>query len=421
MNGNGSATGSNGLAKGNGVAKKRTPNGGTKTVLVGKLVKAQDEQVNSTSLDYDPSQDNNLEYYWQSYPTDSFKERVEWVFDLVVNFRMPGWNFAIPPLPGLPSGIASKLGEPISPTANSPISSVGMIRYDTRRALLAARILYFAAGYFALDILKTLMMTDPYFVFGPTTYALPPHLAFLASSPFSLNFFHQLISALCIILSLEMVFMMAPLGLSILLGPSILGQTAHAWYYPTTWGSWSSVLDKGLNGLWGSWWHQTFRFAFAAPTNFLVANGYIKPHTNTTRTLSLLFAFGISGILHSAGSISQFPLSKPTSSLIFFMCQALGITIQTLFCALSKPLIAKVPRSLRRIGNLVFVLGWLLYTGFWLTDDFARGGIWLYEPVPISIMRGMGLGERDAGWWCWEHFGVSWYSGEHWWEGGIAI
>lgn len=424
-NGNGSSTGSNGFAKEeNGVAKKRVGNGRPSTDSGQGSVGTQnmhEQKIDPTSLDYDPSKDDALEYYWQSYPEHSFKERFAWVFDLIVNFRMLGWNLAIPPLPSLPPGIASQLSEPVS---NSHISPIGLIRYDTRRSLLRARLPYFIAGYFLLDALKTLMMTDPYFIFGPTTYALPPHLTYLSNSPFLLHFTRQLITASCIILSLEMVFMMAPLGLSILLSPSLLGQTAEAWYYPTTWGSFSSsVLEKGLNGLWGSWWHQTFRFAFAAPTNHLIANGIIKPHTNTTRILSLLFAFGISGLLHSAGSISQFPLTHPTHAPIFFMLQALGITLQTLLCTSPplKPLISKLPTSVRKTGNLLFTLGWLLGTSSWLTDDFARGGIWLYEPVPISVFRGMGWGERDAGWWCWDGLGVGWYAGEHWWESGVAI
>lgn len=49
------------------------------------------------------------------------------------------------------------------------------------------------------------------------------------------------------------------------------------------------------------------------------------------------------------------------------------------------------------MGNWVGTVGWLYLTGPLLADDFARCGIWLFEPVPVSIVRG-GLGER---WWCW--------------------
>jgi len=37
----------------------------------------------------------------------------------------------------------------------------------------------------------------------------------------------------------------------------------------------SLILSRGLNGLWGGWWHQTFRMGFAAQTNYLVRHGWL--------------------------------------------------------------------------------------------------------------------------------------------------
>jgi hypothetical protein len=54
-------------------------------------------------------------------------------------------------------------------------------------------------------------------------------------------------------------------------------------------------------------------------------------------------------------------------------------------------------------------------------DDFARGGVWLFEPIPVSPLRGLGFGQEGDRWWCWGHIGVGWYTGKHWWESGIAF
>jgi hypothetical protein len=359
-----------------------------------------------------------IDYYWQGYP-DNLRERIPWVCDLLMNFRGPGWNWAILPLPALPPQIKATLGGTIDAASWTGISSVGLRRFNTRREVFVKQMPYFVIGYFLLDILKVVMMKDPYYIFGPNTYALPPHLQ--GYSLLALRFIRQVISTLSIVISLEMVFKLCPLGFCLLLGPKVLGLRGEAWYYPTTWGSWGRVMDHGLNGLWGSWWHQTFRFAFSAPSNFLIDNGYVHPHSFVARVLAMIFAFGISGILHSAGSVSQFPHTHPWHALAFFMLQAVGVVVQLTICSILHPYIKKLPRSVRQAGNFLYAFFWLFETGWLLTDDFARGGMWLYEPIPISPLRGLGFGEKGDGWWCWDYKWIGLYSRKHWWESGIAF
>ena len=358
------------------------------------------------------------EYYWQSCP-DNLLERIPWAMDLLMNFRGPGWNWVISPMPGLPPFIKAKLGEPIDETSKSGVSSVGLRRFDTRRDLFNYRMPQFVAGYFVLDVLKTTIMKDPYYVFGPNTYALPPHLKSLTL--FQLNLFRQCLNSVTIVVALEMVFMLMPLSMCLLLGPSVFGLRGEAWYFPSTWGSFDNILNKGLNGLWGGWWHQTFRFIFVAPTNYLLDNGYIKARSTAARLSALFFAFGISGILHTGGSITQLAKSNPWQAPVFFMSQALGILIQTTVCGFLHPRIKQLPKLVRQAGNFLFTFTWFFYTGWLLVDDFARGGIWMWEPLPISPMRALGFGSGDDSWWCWGDLGIGWYTGKHWWESGISI
>ncbi len=80
------------------------------------------------------------------------------------------------------------------------------------------------------------------------------------------------------------------------------------------------------------------------------------------------------------------------------------------------------------MANVVFLLLWFYVTGPLLADDFARGGIWLFEPVPVSVVRGLGFGLNEEGWWCWGEGGgkwVGWWSDRsgrgRWWRSGVML
>lgn len=288
------------------------------------------------------------------------------------------------------------------------------------------RVPRFIIGYFLLDIIKTTMLHDPYFLFGPTTYALPPHLAWL--HPWVLKVMRQSLGAAGIIVAIELIFSIPPM-LTILV--------PHSWnlpltwtppYFPSTWGSASALLDQGLGGLWGTWWHQTFRLGFSAPYSWALREGYLQPRTVSARLFSVVCAFGISSLLHASGSFTEVADTKPLHAPVFFLSQALGVILQTTGTSYFKPQIVKLPLWLRRTGNVLFILLWMHLFGSWLIDDFSRCKIWLFEPVLLSYARGLGFGKGEpAGWgsfWLgsrWEPIGLRWYSGKHWWESGIAI
>ncbi|TVY82638.1 hypothetical protein LSUE1_G002834 [Lachnellula suecica] len=361
---------------------------------------------------------SSMEYYWQPYPK-TLGERIPWILDHTINFRGPGWNWAVPSLPPFPPAVKRGLGEASSIQPRSRISKFGLKRFDTRRELFWGVFPKFVLGYFLLDVMKTFMVKDPYFIFGPTTYALPSYLQ--GVSPIAVYCVRQIITFVAVILALDMVFMLGPIVCGLLLGPKVLGLRGEPWQYPTTFGPFANVLYRGLGGLWGGYWHQSFRFAFSAPTNYLLRSGYIEPRSWTAALVGLIFAFGVSGFLHAWGSITQLPHTYPWHMPLFFMLQIPGIIIQSSVSSHFKSKIEKLPMFVRMAGNLAFAALWLLSTSWLLTDDFARGGIWLVEPVPISPMRGLGFGDEGDGWWCWGDGGVGWYTGKHWWESGIAL
>ena len=77
----------------------------------------------------------------------------------------------------------------------------------------------------------------------------------------------------------------------------------------------------------------------------------------------------------------------------------------------------RTPWWVREGVNVVFVLGWFQMTGPLVADDFAATGIWLFEPVPISLVRGV----RGEGWWFGGRLWVRWYRGETWWDTGLMF
>jgi hypothetical protein len=106
----------------------------------------------------------------------------------------------------------------------------------------------------------------------------------------------------------------------------------------------------------------------------------------------------------------------------FFFLQAVMLFIEA---ALTSPLrktniARRSPRWLKRSVTFFYVHLWFYYTADLLCADFAAGGVWLFEPIPVSLFRGLGLGTQGDGWWCWGNTGVRWYTAERWWKSGIA-
>jgi hypothetical protein len=358
------------------------------------------------------------EYYWQSYPTNSLRDRIDWVFDLIFNFRGPGWNWEVSSNPSLPAHVKMGLGEPVDIKSMQIKSSVGIKRFTSHSELLRTQIPRFILGYLLLDAWKVILMKDPYFILGPNDFSLPPYLSSL--SPNTITMIRKVISLLAIITSIETIFL-APIFVCLLLGPNVFNARGEYWQYPTTWGSFENITKRGLQGLWGGWWHQTFRYAFAAPTNLLIKHNILAPKSQATKLFGLVVAFGMSGFLHASGSYTQLPTTIPLNLVLFFMLQAVGIMIQSSFCEYFNAWIRKLPMNVRTSGNFAFAFTWLYCTCPLLIDDFARGGVWLFQPVPISPLRALGYGEPGDSWWCLEDIRISWYTGKHWWERGLAL
>ena len=81
----------------------------------------------------------------------------------------------------------------------------------------------------------------------------------------------------------------------------------------------------------------------------------------------------------------------------------------------------KTPAWVGRGATFVYVHVWFYYTAHLLVDDFSKGGVFLFEPVPVSVFRGLGFGAEGDGWWCLGDSGIRWVRGSTWYQTGIAF
>lgn len=352
-------------------------------------------------------------FKWQGLPS-TFFHRVDWVADLVVNFRGIRWSHQISGLPYPTSSSPSAFAAPIThqsssitPTTPTAASSNS---YPTQSAIIRSNLISFVLNLIFLDVLKYLMLRDPYFWGvpdpGPSPYPFPQvtRLVFSLAGVYS---------------SLLSIFLLSPLVYCGVLGEKFMAQHAWPWLYPPYYGSPGEVWRKGLAGIWGGWWHQLFRLGFESAGEFVGRNIGWEKKTTKGGVSRVIVAFVCSGCLHLCGSYTALGDTRPRDALLFFALQPVGLIAQRAAAAWMKKrgIRDRIPASVRGACNLSLAVGWCLLTGPMIADDFAKGGIWLYEPMPFSLARGL----AGQGWWCWGGTWARWHADEKWWKSGIAM
>ncbi|KAL2036941.1 hypothetical protein N7G274_010366 [Stereocaulon virgatum] len=342
-------------------------------------------------------------FTWQTLPA-SFLHRLDWVLDVVSNFRGVRWNHQISGMAPPPPQICSTIKDPKPPEHNEQ-------SHLTRADLIRRDLPAFIACYLVQDTLKYITLQDPYF------WSLSPK----TPSPFPYpRAARTLLSLIFVYTSLLIIFLLAPLVFGVLLGPKRIGQHAWPWLYAPYFGPISQVWQKGLAGLWGGWWHQVFRYAFEQAGEFAGRCTGLSEKSQLGAMLRVVVAFACSAVLHGCAAYSTLGNTKPISaSFAFFMLQPVGIIGQRALSAWLKKagVREKIPKWLRGLGNVIVVVVWCSLTGPLVADDFAATGLWLYEPVPVSFIRGL----RGEGWWRWGGRWMWWYSAERWWQNGLAF
>ncbi|KAJ5986454.1 hypothetical protein N7451_010819 [Penicillium sp. IBT 35674x] len=369
------------------------------------------------------------QFRWQSYPS-KLSHRIEWCAGLLFNLRGPEWNWRAPRLGRLPRTVHTNLHSGF--LASSLREENGV--HISAKSCLSKAFRTFLISYLTLDALKVIMIRDPYFRGTLVADAMPPFpLSFLASIPLGIRFYHCFVSCMGVYVALAYVTSLNPicfLGLSMAFPNASRKLTAapldESWLYADTFGPFiSPVLDDGLAGVWGSWWHQLFRHGFVSTARWIssLLPGAWGTYPAMKRVIYIVVAFSLSGFVHACGSYTQFTETRPLRGpFLFFLLQSMAILIEHTIKAVVLPKLplGRTPRWLRRTANGLIVFFWLLYSGAFIADDFARGGLWLMEPVPLSPLRGLGLA-NGQGWWCWEGEWFKYWSDGTYWGSGIRV
>lgn len=367
---------------------------------------------------------------WQEYP-QPFLHRVNWALGLLLNMRGPEWSWRVPTLEPLPKTLHLQL----NPQQPDKYCEKTHPKFTSSKSRLDAALLSFLMSYLCLDLAKNLMMRDPYF--WGVIHTPPPSFPFnyLAGYPILISLYRLHLVAFGLVVALTYACSFGPiifLGLSLAFPNASRALTSvpldAPWLYSDLFGPFIvPVLDNGLAGCWGQWWHQLFRFGFTSPARWFLSLLPDKLSSNRQfrRIVMTFFAFGISGTLHACGSYTQLADTKPLSgSFLYFFLQAVGIVVQNVFAKVLLPRVSpyEFPRWLRRAGNFAFSYIWLMASGPLIADDFARGGVWLTEPVPVSFIRVLGLmGNKDEGWLCWDGPWFRYWSDGSWWQSGVQV
>lgn len=380
-----------------------------------------------SKVKHKPSISDASELYWQPYPS-KLVDRLDWIADVFCSFRGVGWNFQTSGVPRLPKQIEAQIHSNVGPPSESEamtVSRTGIRRMADRNQLLRKCLRDLIIGYLVLDVVKTVMARDRYFI-GYMNAAAPSYLPTIVQHSYFLTKSYRLIVSLVgIYFALREIFTLGPLFFCYVIGPRWIGLRGETWMNsPDMFGKFSNIFEHGIAGWWGGWWHQVFRFGFEAPTDRILESLNVEKKSQTGRLISLFVAFTLSGLLHACGSYTQLGDTRPIRGpFTFFFLQPFGIIAQLLVSHTLKEigLSQAVPKPVRQATNFALVHIWLYFTAPLLMDDFAKGGVWLYEPLMLSPLRGLGFGARDDGLFCWWNGIAFWRTGRTWWDTGIAL
>lgn len=382
----------------------------------------------SNSQDAKPQYTNEV-LVWQPYP-QGFLHRLNWTFDLLFNMRGAQWNWRGSGMGPFPASVQREL----DPGQKDGLHEVDESKIMDTATRLKSTFWTFLKTYLTLDLLKVLMVRDPYFL-GLVSPAPPPPFPFsyLPDIPIIITIYREFLTGFGVYICLLYATLFNPiifLGLSVAF-PNFARTVTSVpldapWLYTDIFGPFfGCVADGGLAACWGQWWHQLFRPGFTNTGRWVLSllPEKLAAKRAIRQTVIVFVAFTLSGLLHANGSYGQLAETNPRGPLIFFLLQAVGVTIQSTFKSVVRPALLPptLPRSLERTANCLFAACWLVFSGRFIVDDFARGGIWLAEPVPVSLLRGLNIGIKGEGWWCWKEPWFRYVEGKNWWDSGVAV
>jgi len=214
------------------------------------------------------------------YPSN-FVQRLSWIGTLVVSLRLTDWKFGDP---------SHDRKQPTRPTGKSHLN------------FITTAISRTAVGYLLLDISSAYILTDPYFhdltvsINSPLPSAGNIDKSNSTSTPNVLPLIYSVIPPplfRCLIILVQAYAIMSQqyhLPLVPLVALHYFGRVSDTWaphLWPPYFGSATSILDKGLAGLWGEYWHQMLRWVVSGYGSILAdLLGYKLPDQSSSSSAS---------------------------------------------------------------------------------------------------------------------------------------
>jgi len=384
------------------------------------------EKKKSLPNDSLPKQDQ-IEYDVVPWPQE-FRYRLPWVTSLLISLRLIDW----------------KINE-FSHDKCQPTHTTGKRHWPFIRDALLRAIF----SYIALDLTSSFIQTDAYF--HDFSISINSPLPLYQNGPTLLTAIYNVLpplflrtvmiatQAYCLI-SQQFHLPMIPLVIlhHLDLWPDAL--SPHLW--PTYFGPVTSILDHGLTGFWGKYWHQMTRWTFSGPgpsiADFLGfkrsssshkipnghANGVAGAKTSDKAVgaeakrikivrfaILTMVAFFNSGLVH-AGLVPPEPLRATLSANYirlllggFFWIQPFGIAFEMAASYALASVVRKswresqAGRTAKRALNLVWIAVWSC-VAFPLLGEVARQLRWCgYYTVPMSGLKWI-RGEEWVMWPC---------------------
>lgn len=336
----------------------------------------------SPPVTQDSKKATRLEIWEQGYPAD-LAPRISWVFSLLLAFRFTNW----------------KIGK-ATHDREQPYRGISRLEYLKKTSFQILQ------SFVLMDLAATYIQTDPYFFkninittpFPPSTSSTPIALEILRLLPPRVVRMSALGAQICSAVNIMFV-LPALIGTAINVLPD--HWSPHNW--PHIFGPFSAIIENGLRGLWGSFWHQTTRHMASVPGRALNELAGI-PTSSTIGYVSLVTsAFLFTGILHT-GLVPLQPLKPDFTAnelklyiAFFFWVQVIGICIELLGAKIFRSVSMKLPSILRDAMVIIWTAGWLGFTLPLLAIPFRGLGYWNAYPFPVSPTQGI----WGQGWFPW--------------------
>ena len=343
-----------------------------------RWAEAKEEPRIQAPRDDESSRAEHGEIVEEPYPVLGLRKRWKWILVLLVSLRLVGWRVGD--------------GSHDRTQPYKPMSRLAYLKHASSVAML---------GYLVLDASFLYVPCDPYFTVSdigvddqylPSSCASNPSFKLLQSLPPRLLRCFALAAQIFALVSGGFYLSTIPAVLANALGLFPEEWSPHAW--PHFYGSFSAVYDRGLRGLWGTWWHQMEREITGNTGRALASLLRLPPRSFARYACMVATAFLLSGTVHM-GMIPPQPLSQNMSANMmrlyvggFFWSQVPGIGIETLVSKLTwryAPGMAK--QQWIKVVAFTWTGCWLCLTLPLLVVPFREIGYWRGSPVPVSVLR----------------------------------